>query len=161
MISKNQMGKTKSPEKQSFSNLVRKINVYDFMIAALTLTAIISVILKGNDALTYLPQIIFIPMLAAIIDLAVLKIKKEQLYFPKSAIITGLIISLIAFPNIHLVALAAALAILSKHIIAWKGRHFFNPAGFGLFIAALLGGFNVWWGAIPLVIVFSYLRTIK
>lgn len=70
---------------------------------------------------------------------------------PESALITGLILSLIIGPgnlttNFLILSVAGISAIASKYFIAWKGRHIFNPAAFGVvFVAVVLHQGASWW----------------
>ena len=73
--------------------------------------------------------------------------------FPKSALITGLILGLVVEGSLLFLVMVAAIAILSKHIIRIKGRHVFNPANFALFAALLiLPVSQSWWGTGNLVL---------
>ena len=48
------------------------------------------------------------------------------------------------------VALACVLASASKYALAWRGRHIFNPAAAGAFLAGLTGlNIATWWAATP------------
>ncbi|MFT4245505.1 MAG: hypothetical protein QM571_03150 [Micrococcaceae bacterium] len=77
----------------------------------------------------------------------------------QSAMITGLILTLLFTPSTDIATLLnygliALIAQASKFIIAFKGRHIFNPAAFG----ALLGGllqlqFASWWIATPILLI--------
>ena len=77
----------------------------------------------------------------------------------ESAVITGLILALLFWPEttpagLGVVALAAALAALSKFVVAVRARHVLNPAAAGALAAGLLaplfGGFGAtWWVATP------------
>lgn len=68
-----------------------------------------------------------------------------------SDLITALILALILTPAVTandylFLALAAAVAMLSKFIVTLRGRHIFNPAAFGAFIAALIFNQSAsWW----------------
>lgn len=62
----------------------------------------------------------------------------------KSAAITGLLVGGILTAEIWAVAVAAAVAILSKFFRP-VGRHLFNPAAVGLVAGVLLGGTLTWW----------------
>lgn len=70
-----------------------------------------------------------------------------------SAIITALILALIVNPvlpgnfgGVGLLVLIAVWAIASKYIIAWRRKQVFNPAAFGVAIAALFFSQGVtWW----------------
>src|ERR1700710_400262 len=91
----------------------------------------------------------------------------------ESALITGLLLlfifepvdptqagSLIRFVGI---AVAAILSSASKYLLAWRGRHIFNPAAIGAFIVTLIplfGDFAAWWLAtawlLPVTIVLGF-----
>lgn len=69
--------------------------------------------------------------------------------FPSSALVTGLLLALIASPRSpwYLVGGIAVLAISAKYLLRFRGRHIFNPAGFGLVSAGFLVGPTAsWWG---------------
>jgi ferredoxin-NADP reductase/Na+-translocating ferredoxin:NAD+ oxidoreductase RnfD subunit len=69
----------------------------------------------------------------------------------ESDLITALILSLIMTPAVSLndylvLAAAGVVAMLSKYVISYKGRHLFNPAAFGAFVAArALNDYASWW----------------
>jgi len=77
-----------------------------------------------------------------------------------STIITALLLLFIFTPSIDVLplvglALAAVLAVATKYLLAWRGRHIFNPAAAAAFIVGFPGlpfGFAAWWvGTGPLV----------
>ncbi|MCX5692442.1 MAG: RnfABCDGE type electron transport complex subunit D [Candidatus Omnitrophica bacterium] len=77
-------------------------------------------------------------------------LKKKEFVLGESSIITGLIIGCVLSGSEKwgLIALAALFAIVSKHIIRFRGRHFFNPAAFGILVSVfLLGASTEWKGA--------------
>jgi len=80
-------------------------------------------------------------IIAAASDILITRVLLRQKLIPKSAVISGFIVSGIL--DYHqpwfILAIFSILAILSKHSIRFKGRHIFNPANFGLFTAALFG----------------------
>ncbi len=69
----------------------------------------------------------------------------------ESSLITGLILSLIFgpgnFQSIWLtLTIAGISAMAAKYLLAWKGRHIFNPAAFGaVFVAVVLQQGASWW----------------
>ncbi|MGM0442409.1 MAG: RnfABCDGE type electron transport complex subunit D [Elusimicrobiota bacterium] len=98
-----------------------------------------------------LPQLVIAVISAGFLDFGILFVKKRNLIFPSSAIISGLIISLVLKPGTQpaVAVFAASVAILSKHIIKLDNRHIFNPANFGLLVTVLI--FNTylsWWGGV-------------
>ena len=85
----------------------------------------------------------------------------------ESAIITALLLWFLFWPTTDATTLAwlagsAVLANLSKYVLAWRGRHVFNPAAVGATAATLstLGG-SAWWVAsqtlLPYVAVGAFL----
>ncbi|OGW82716.1 MAG: hypothetical protein A2987_03675 [Omnitrophica bacterium RIFCSPLOWO2_01_FULL_45_10] len=76
---------------------------------------------------------------SAMLDFFINKVIFKKVILPKSAVITGFIVSgvLDHHQDWLILILFCALAIISKHIIKFKGHHIFNPANFGLFFAAL------------------------
>ncbi|XAS66110.1 oxidoreductase [Micrococcaceae bacterium Sec5.7] len=73
----------------------------------------------------------------------------------ESSLITGLLLYFLFWPTFNPmdmtgVALACVLASASKYALAWRGRHIFNPAAAGAFIAGLTGlNIATWWAATP------------
>jgi len=77
----------------------------------------------------------------------------------RSALITALILSLIFTPSFEVFtlmqyALIAVVAQASKFVVAYKGRHIFNPAAFGALLGGLLSlSYASWWVANPVLII--------
>ncbi len=78
----------------------------------------------------------------------------------ESSLITGLLLYFLFWPtqltggvrllDLAGVALACVLASASKYALAWRGRHIFNPAAAGAFLAGLTGlNIATWWAATP------------
>ena len=78
----------------------------------------------------------------------------------ESSLITGLLLYFLFWPSqltqglqvaeVAGVALACVLASASKYALAWRGRHIFNPAAAGAFLAGLTGlNIATWWAATP------------
>lgn len=85
----------------------------------------------------------------------------------ESSLITGLLLFFVMFPSntpagVGGIAVAGLAAAASKYLVAFRGRHIFNPAAFGAVVATLLGlGAAAWWAAnpamLPLVLLFTLL----
>jgi Na+-transporting NADH:ubiquinone oxidoreductase subunit NqrB len=75
---------------------------------------------------------------------------------PRSPLISALSLTLLLRTgSVTLSILAGVIAVLSKYLLRWKGKHIFNPANFGLVIVSLLFG-AAWispgqWGAAPVL----------
>ncbi|HET6268814.1 MAG TPA: oxidoreductase, partial [Arthrobacter sp.] len=76
----------------------------------------------------------------------------------ESSLITGLLLYFLFWPtqlspevrlaDLAGVALACVIASASKYVLAWRGRHIFNPAAAGAFLAGLTGlNIATWWAA--------------
>ncbi|SMH33720.1 Ferredoxin-NADP reductase [Rathayibacter oskolensis] len=63
----------------------------------------------------------------------------------ESSLVTGLLIAFLLFPTAEprallVVALVGAIAAASKYVLAWRGRHIFNPAAVAVLLIALAQG---------------------
>lgn len=86
---------------------------------------------------------------SAVIDVAVIWIRKKPLFVPYGSIVSGLIITLLINPDASslYIAITAAIAVLSKHFLKIFNRQIFNPAAAGLFAGAIIFKQHVaWWG---------------
>ncbi len=110
------------------------------------------------------PQIIVSILTCAVIELAVTLRQKQMIIWPASAMLTGNGIAFImripgtqhgdwwSFKGVWIYALVGAVAMASKYLIQFRGRHIFNPSNFALVLAfVILGSSRVeplqfWWG---------------
>jgi Na+-transporting NADH:ubiquinone oxidoreductase subunit NqrB len=68
------------------------------------------------------------------------KLRKLPAYDPLSALISGIgLCTLLRANTLTVTILAAALAIASKFVIRWRGKHLFNPTNFVLVLALWTG----------------------
>lgn len=142
-----------------------------------TSAVIFSVHAVGITALGFrvsVPQVAIAIVTAAVIDAAWMLRDTGKLVWPASGILTGsgvaLILRLVGMPGAaywswtgwHWFALVAAVSILSKHLIRFRGEHVFNPSNFGLVAAFLLLGSGVvepldfWWAPLDFWMVAAY-----
>ena len=76
----------------------------------------------------------------------------------ESAIITGLILALLFVPPTTVIeslqlGLVAVIAMASKYILVYRGRHIFNPAAIAIVITSIVGlTYASWWIATPALI---------
>ncbi|MBN9179272.1 MAG: hypothetical protein J0J00_01805, partial [Microbacterium sp.] len=103
----------------------------------------------------------------AVVNVAVDAAAQRILRLPwriESSLITSLILLFVLHPTVQPlglvgVAIAAAVASLSKYVLAWRGRHIFNPAAVGAtvltLITAITGVFALgtswWWVGTPIL----------
>lgn len=84
----------------------------------------------------------------------------------ESAIITSLLLLFIFPPSATLLglvvlALIAAFASATKYVLAWRGKHIFNPAAAAAVLAALVGlNYSTWWVAVPALLPITILAAV-
>jgi len=78
----------------------------------------------------------------------------------ESSIVTGLLVFFVLEPSTEPlpllgIALASAIASVSKFVIAVRGRHILNPTALGAFVIGLTGlAFPLWWAGTPPLLPF-------
>jgi Na+-translocating ferredoxin:NAD+ oxidoreductase RnfD subunit len=110
------------------------------------------------------PQIIVSILTCAVIELVVTFRQKKMIIWPASAMLTGNGIAFImripgqqhgdwwSTRGLWIYSLVGAVAMASKYLIQFRGRHIFNPSNFALVLAfVILGSSRVeplqfWWG---------------
>jgi enediyne biosynthesis protein E5 len=88
---------------------------------------------------------------ASLLELLIVGIGRRRLIWPSGALLSGLIVAFVLGPlEPHWVTFTvAALATVSKHVIASKQGHVFNPAALALVVSVpLFGTGQSWWGAL-------------
>ena len=89
---------------------------------------------------------------AALVDAPILRYREGEWLVPDGAILTGLIVAMVLSPMEpwYVVAITAAVGVLSKYLIRAGKANVFNPAAFALVATFYI--FNTgqsWWGALP------------
>ena len=111
-----------------------------------------------------IPQIVISILTCAVIELAVTFRQKRMIVWPASAMLTGNGIAFImripgtqhgewwSFRGVWIYAVTGAVAMASKYLVKFRGRHVFNPSNFALVLTfVILGSTRVeplqfWWG---------------
>lgn len=102
---------------------------------------------------------------SALTDSLLTLVRNKRLILTESSLVTGLIIGFVLSSSTAwwVFCLAAALAITSKYMLRIRGRHIFNPAGFGLFVVLLIfkeqtswQGAYYWYIVAPLGLYFAW-----
>src|SRR6478609_2378065 len=128
---------------------------------------IISLQVLGQTAFDFqlsIAQILVSLVTCAVIEFAITFRRQRVIMWPASALLTGNGVAFIlrvpgtehgdwwSMNGWWIFAGAAAVSILSKHLIQFRGRHVFNPSNFGLVLCFLLLGpehadpLAFWWG---------------
>lgn len=97
--------------------------------------------------LKLVPHFLIILMVSYLTDYLLIKMRKLPPFFPLAALDTALIISFVLDPSSSILYkfIVPIIAISSKHFVNSGENHIFNPAGFGLFVGALIGASISWW----------------
>jgi ferredoxin-NADP reductase len=148
--------------------LLGGISMYRLVLFALTALAIIAIVLSALGVIvspTPLEILVSFVVLAVVIS-AVDAAAQRVLRLPwriESSLVTAFILLFVLRPGLEPstllgLAIAGALASLSKYLIAWRGRHILNPAAFGAAVVSILGSFGAfewlgtsssWWVGTP------------
>ncbi|MFE6736746.1 flavodoxin reductase [Microbacterium sp. NPDC057650] len=136
------------------------ISMYRFVLFALIGLALIALGLSffgevGPSAVELLATFAVLAIVISAVDAAAQRILRLP-WRIESSLVTSLILLFVLQPQLTLpglggVALAGALASLSKYVIAWRGRHILNPAAFGAAVVSVfgLGTTASWWVGTP------------
>ena len=120
-------------------------------------------------------QILISLLTCAVLEVAITFRKQHVLMWPASAMLTGNGVAFIlrvpgtrhgdwwSLRGWWIFMATAAVSLLSKYVIKWKGSHVFNPSNIGLVLCFLLLGRNraepldFWWGPVSLWLLFAFL----
>lgn len=144
--------------------LLGRISMYRvafLALAALALTALVLSLfdLVGPGPLELVATLAVLSAVCVGVDAAAQRILRLP-WRLESSLITSLILLFVLRPSVELtalggIAIAAAAASLSKYLLAWRGRHVFNPAATGATVLTLLSlawpalGASSWWVGTP------------
>ncbi len=144
--------------------LLGRISMYRVVYLALAALAVISLFLSFFDLVAPDPlELVVTLAVLAVVCVGVDAAAQRLLNLPwriESSLITAHILLFVLRPSLGLaalggIAIAAAAASLSKYVLAWRGRHVFNPAAVGATVLTLLAiawpelGSSAWWVGTP------------
>jgi Na+-translocating ferredoxin:NAD+ oxidoreductase RnfD subunit len=91
-------------------------------------------------------------LIAGLVDLVILRLRKHAWRFPSGAVLTAMIVTMVVRAQEHWyvpVALSAV-AVISKYAIRTRSANVLNPAAFTLVVMMyLMPAGQSWWGALP------------
>ncbi|KQN97508.1 hypothetical protein ASF21_14650 [Arthrobacter sp. Leaf234] len=141
----------------ALDGLLGRMTMYRLTLGLLLLLTVEALVLSLTGLLAYTPAEIGGTLVAAvggtIIGTRLMALILRLRPHGDSSLITGLIVFLIMFPSSTAAGLGGILtagvaAGASKFLLAFRGRHIFNPAATGAVVATLLGvGAAAWWVA--------------
>ncbi len=144
------------------------ISMYRLVLFALLALALIAVVLSALGVIVsptpaeILASFAVLAIVISGVDAAAQRVLRLP-WRIESSLVTALILLFVLRPGLEPTALlgltiAAAVASLSKYLIAWRGRHILNPAAFGASVVSILGSFGAfewlgtsssWWVGTP------------
>ncbi len=151
-----------------------RISMYRLALLALAALALVAFAVSFFQLVAPTPlELVVTLVVLSVVCVAVDAAAQAVLKLPwrlESSLITAHILLFVLRPTLDLaalagIALAAAVASLSKYVLAWRGRHIFNPAAVGATVLTLVSvavpalGASSWWVGTPVlalpVIVFG------
>ncbi|CAL4860151.1 FAD-binding oxidoreductase [Microbacterium sp. MM2322] len=141
-----------------------RLSMYRLVLLALSALAVIALVFSFTGAVSIAPLelVVSFAVLAVSItavDAVVQRIVRRP-WRIESAVITALILLFVLRPSLEPLPLlglvvAGAIASLSKYVLAWQGRHIFNPAAVGATALTIISiwapdlGSSAWWVGSP------------
>ncbi|GAA3670571.1 FAD-dependent oxidoreductase [Microbacterium marinilacus] len=148
--------------------LLGRLSMYRLILGALGLLAAVALVLSLFElvvptAIELLATAVVLIAVGCGVDVAAQLVRQRPVRL-ESTLITALILLFVLRPSVEPagllgVALAAAAAALSKHLIAWRGRHILNPAAVGATVVTVVGALlpdaglslSAWWVGSPVL----------
>lgn len=146
--------------------LLGALSMYRLVLFSLLALALLAELLSFAGLVAPQPfEILVSFVVLAVVISAVDALVQRLLHLPwriESSLVTALILLFVLQPasgfapeGLGGLALAGALASVSKYVIAWRGRHILNPAAFGAAVVTItgLGTTSSWWVGTPALFV--------
>lgn len=159
------MGATLSALWNRVFAVLGRVSMYRLTFLALVVLAAIAFVLslfglvlsgtEGSGPLALVVSLLVLAVFAVVVDAVAQRVLALP-YRIESSLITALILLFVLRPTLEPLgllglAIAAVAASLSKYLLAWRGRHVFNPAAVGATVLTLLAiafpdlGSSAWW----------------
>ncbi|MBH0053392.1 MULTISPECIES: oxidoreductase [unclassified Salinibacterium] len=147
------------------------VPMYTLVLGSLAVLAVASIALAFFDLIAADPFALLASLPIAVVFSSAAswlgaRIVRQRAHL-ESSLITGLLVFFIMAPSLQLdgllsIALASTVAAASKFLIAFRGRHIFNPAALGAYVFYWVPiGFPTWWIGTPwlqpLIIIAAFL----
>jgi ferredoxin-NADP reductase/Na+-transporting NADH:ubiquinone oxidoreductase subunit NqrB len=144
--------------------LLGRVSMYRLAYLALAALALIAFLLSFFDLVAPEPlELLATLAVLVVVCMGVDAAAQRVMRLPgriESSLITAHILLFVLRPSLDLfelagIALAGAVASLSKYVLAWRGRHIFNPAAVGATVLTLASiavpalGASAWWVGTP------------
>lgn len=143
------------------------VSMYRLALSSLAILAAIAFVLAffglvGPSPLELVLSFVVLAIVISLVDAAAQRLLRLP-WRAESSLVTALILLFVMRPGADPtalvgLALAGAIASVSKYLIAWRGRHIFNPAASGAAVVSIAGAFGAfawlgtsasWWVGTP------------
>lgn len=144
--------------------ILGRVSMYRMVLLSLGALAVVALVLSfaeliGPRPLELAATALVLVVVCGLVDLVMHRVLRLPRRLESSLITAGILL-FVLFPTVDLaglagIALAGAAASLSKYLLAWRGRHIFNPAAVGAAVLTLVGiavpalGASAWWVGTP------------
>jgi ferredoxin-NADP reductase len=157
--------------RQTLDRVLGRVTMYRLVTLSLVVIAAVALALSALGRLPFTPAAVAgsaaIAVASTVLSNRVLAMLLRTRPHTESSVITGLLLFLLFWPSLVSIdlltlALAGVLATVSKYLVAWRGRHVFNPVALGATLVAVLQLTPAtWWVAssdlLPVVLVTALL----
>jgi len=150
--------------RQWLDRVTGRVTMYRLVTLVLAVIAAVALVLSAVGQLPHDPLAILasagVAIGSTVVTSGLIALITRTRPHAESSVITGLLLFFLFWPSLiptdlGTLALAGALATVSKYLLAWRGRHIFNPAAVGAVLVAVFGlGAASWWVATPLLLPF-------
>jgi Na+-translocating ferredoxin:NAD+ oxidoreductase RnfD subunit len=116
------------------------------------LVSLIAMAAPGEGAGAVLLNMGSATVIAGLVDLIILRLRKKVWQFPSGAVLTAMIVTMVVRAQEHwyVPVAVSAVAVISKYAIRTRSANVFNPAAFALVsMMYVLPMGQSWWGALP------------
>lgn len=147
-------------------NILNRVTMYRLLVYGLGAIALIAIFFAALGLVHFDPAFMLLSLIVLLVSVFLseylLSVLRNRPMNHESWLITALILFLILppareIPSVIPLALAGFLASLSKFLLAWRGKHIFNPAAFAAAVLSLttlwpaswwIGSNSLWWLAL-------------
>ena len=115
------------------------------------LVILVAMAAPGEHLRTVLPGLTIACVVAGLLDLVILRVRKKVWEFPSGAVLTALIVAMVlrAQEPWYVTTITSVIAVASKYVLRSKTANVFNPAALAIVMSYYL--FHTgqsWWGAL-------------
>lgn len=118
----------------------------------IVLGVLVALAVPGEGMRTVGPGLAGAVLVAALIDVVIIRIRGGKWEFPSGAVLTGLIVAMVLSSHEpwHVTAITSGIAVISKYLFRLRTANVFNPAALAIVVTFYV--FHTgqsWWGALP------------